>query len=34
MENDIVSPKAGKVTSVTVQQGATVDTGDVLVTIA
>lgn len=34
MENEIPAPKAGKVTSVAVSKGATVDSGAVLCTIA
>ena len=34
MENEIPSPAAGKVTSVLVQKGNTVETGAVLITIA
>lgn len=34
MENEIVSPVAGTVTSVTVSKSASVNSGDVLVTIA
>ena len=33
MENEIPAPKAGKVTSVLASKGATVNTGDTLVTI-
>ena len=34
MENDIVAPHAGKITSVMIKKGDTVDTQDLLVTIA
>ena len=33
MENEILAPKSGTVTSVAVSKGSTVDTGAVLVTI-
>lgn len=33
MENEIVIPQAGKVTSVTVTKGATINAGDVLLTV-
>ena len=34
MENEIMAPEAGTVTSVAVSKGATVQSGDVLVTLA
>ena len=34
MENEVMAPEAGTVTSVTVSKGATVQAGDVLVTLA
>ena len=34
MENDIVAPKDGKITSVVAQKGASVNAGDVLFTLA
>lgn len=34
MENEIVAPKDGKITSVVAQKGATVNAGDVLFTLA
>lgn len=33
MENDIVAPKAGKITSITVKKGDTVNVNDVLATV-
>ena len=33
MENDVPASKSGKVTSITVKKGDTVNTGDVLLTI-
>ena len=34
MENEVMAPEAGTVTSVTVSKGSTVQAGDVLVTLA
>ena len=34
MENEIMAPEAGTVSSITVSKGSTVQSGDVLVTIA
>lgn len=34
MENELFSPKAGKVVGISVKQGDTVDTGDIIISIA